>query len=89
MTYLVTICVTPRPEVLDPQSQAVEVIINGQLGFTIDDLVIGRYCSYVSSQKTKADVKTEADDLCEKLLYNPVIEIYEIISIKWQRNRKS
>ncbi len=88
MSYLVTICVTPRPEVFDPQSQAVEAVINGQLGFTIDDLVIGRYCSYVSSQKTKVDVKTEADDLCEKLLYNPVIEIYEIMSIKRQRVKK-
>ncbi len=89
MSYLVTICVTPRPEVLDPQSQAVEAVINGQLGFKIDDLIIGRYCSYVSFQKTKADVKTEADDLCERLLYNPVIESYEIMLIKRQRNKNN
>lgn len=81
MSYLVSLCVRYRQEVFDPQSLAVEKGIRENLGFSIEDFVLGKYCRYTSHQKTKADAAKEAEELCSQLLSNPVIETYQILSI--------
>ncbi len=81
MSYLVQLCVHYKDGVLNPEAKAIEEGTQ-QLGFDTEQLVWGRYCSYVSFQPTKKDAEKEARDLCEMLFANPVMEMYEVLSVK-------
>lgn len=84
MSYLVQLCVHYKEGVLNPEAQAIQNS-TASLGYDIGELLWGRYCAYVSHQKTKAEAEREARELCDQLFANPVMETYEILSIKRQR----
>ncbi|MBI2103333.1 phosphoribosylformylglycinamidine synthase subunit PurS [Candidatus Woesearchaeota archaeon] len=81
MCYLVRLCVHFKEGVLNPEAEAIQEGCK-QLGFDLSDLVWGRYCSYVSSQPSKKAVLEEAESICGTLFANPVMEAYEILSVK-------
>ncbi len=87
MSYLVQLCVHYKDGVLNPEAKAIQDGAS-QLGFDLSDLVWGRYCSYVSSQKSKKEALGEAKDICDKLFANPVMETYEILSVKRLRKKE-
>ena len=87
MSYLVQLCVRYKDGVLNPEASAIQEGTQ-QLGFGIEQLVWGRYCSYVSSQPTKKDAEKEARDLCETLFANPVMETYQVLSVKRMLKKK-
>ncbi len=66
--------IRPKAGILDPQGQAVERALPA-LGFTgVSDVHIGRL--------VELDVEdpTQLEAMCEKLLANPLVEDYEIVS---------
>ena len=81
MSYLVQLCVHFKEGVSNPEAKAIQEG-SKELGFDLSDLVWGRYCSYVSSQSSKKEVLEEAESICDKLFANPVMEAYEILSVK-------
>jgi phosphoribosylformylglycinamidine synthase PurS subunit len=68
----VRVLIRPKQGILDPQGKAVERALPA-LGFEgISDVRVGRMV------ELDADDPGAVEDLCEKLLANPLIEDYEV-----------
>jgi len=75
--YLSKITVTLRKSILDPQGKAVEHSIES-LGFkNIKDTRIGKYIELTLEANSEAEAKKTTEEVCKKLLANPVMEDYE------------
>jgi phosphoribosylformylglycinamidine synthase PurS subunit len=70
-----------RPEVLDIQGRAVAETIN-RSGLSLKDCKIGRYIVVDIDKKTKDEAFAEAKKMAELVLYNPLIETYELEEIR-------
>jgi phosphoribosylformylglycinamidine synthase subunit PurS len=75
-TYQARIYVTLRPSVLDPAGAAVRSGIE-QLGFhNVHTVRIGKYIEVALNGDTPESAQSEIDQICDRLLANPVIENY-------------
>ena len=71
----VRVLIRPKEGILDPQGKAIERALPA-LGFdSVRDVRVGRLV------ELEADDAAHLEDLCEKLLANPLIEDYEIQEI--------
>jgi len=77
MEWLVKINIQLKESILDPQGQAVQVGLNA-LGYdNVIDLNVGKYMELkISDLKNEEEVKEQVDEMCQRLLANPVIEDY-------------
>ncbi len=74
--YYARIYVTLRSSVLDPAGVAVESGIK-QMGYEgVTGVRIGKYIELELSATDEADAKTQLEQICDRLLANPVIENY-------------
>ncbi len=74
--YFARIYVTLRPSVLDPAGVAVESGLH-QLGFAeVQQVRIGKYIELSLNAATEAEAQAQLDQMCDRLLVNPVIEDY-------------
>jgi phosphoribosylformylglycinamidine synthase subunit PurS len=71
------ILVRPKPGILDPQGEAVGSAL-GHLGFAVRDARIGKVIDLELEAADAATAKAEVEQMCERLLTNPLIESYEI-----------
>lgn len=79
-TYRVSVHITPRRGILDPQGKAVEGALHS-LGFgNVRDVHVGRHVVIENEAASEADARDSVRQMCEKLLANPVIEDFEIES---------
>lgn len=79
-TWRVSVHITPRRGILDPQGKAVEGALHS-LGFAgVRDVHVGRYVVIDSEAASADDATASVRAMCEKLLANPVIEDFEIES---------
>lgn len=70
----VKIYITLKEGVLDPQGKAVQTSLN-TLGFTeVQEARVGKYMELFVEDSVDVEVKVE--EMCSKLLANPVIEDY-------------
>jgi phosphoribosylformylglycinamidine synthase len=68
--------VTLRRAVLDPQGRAVQRSL-AKLGFPeARDVRVGRYLEIALEARSKDEAARRVDEMCRKLLANPVIEDY-------------
>jgi phosphoribosylformylglycinamidine synthase len=74
--YLSKIRVTLRPSILDPQGKAVEHAISSLGVGTIHDVRIGKYIEMKVNADDEAAARTATEEVCRKLLANPVMEDY-------------
>lgn len=75
--YLSRIKVTLRKTILDPQGKTVEHSIQG-LGYkNIKDTRIGKYIELTIDADSEKDAVKITEEVCKKLLANPVMEDYE------------
>jgi len=73
------ITVTLRNGILDTQGKAVEHALHS-LGFTdVRGVRIGKYIEIEMDEKTDETAKKELNEMCGKLLSNPVMENFEIL----------
>lgn len=74
--YLAKVYITLKPTVNDPQGLTIKGALHN-LGFTsVEDVRAGKYIE-VRLQETNPDrAKKQIDEMCRKLLANPVIESY-------------
>lgn len=74
--YKVSVYVTPKAGVADPQGAVVEQALPGLGHASVGNIRVGRYITLevegIDADKVKADV----DDMCRRLLANPIIEDY-------------
>ena len=72
-----TVLVRPKPGILDPQGEAVETALE-HLGFTVSGARVGKVIDLEVDAADAAAAKTQVEQMCERLLANPLIESYEI-----------
>jgi phosphoribosylformylglycinamidine synthase len=79
-TYRVSVHITPRRGILDPQGKAVEGALHS-LGFEgVREVHVGRHIVIENAAASADEATTAVRAMCERLLANPVIEDFEIES---------
>lgn len=77
-----TVHVTLKNGVLDPQGRAIAGAL-GDLGFSgVDSVRQGKFIELDIADQSEADAKAAVEEMCKKLLANPVIENYSIEILK-------
>jgi phosphoribosylformylglycinamidine synthase len=71
------VLVRPKPGILDPQGQAVESSLR-HLGFDVAETRVGRLIDVELATGDRAQARAELEQMCERLLMNPLIESYSI-----------
>lgn len=76
--FTVEVLVTPRPGLLDPQGKAIHHALSS-LGYdAVEDVRVGKAIYLEVAATTPADAKERAEEMCRKLLANPVTEDFRI-----------
>lgn len=76
--FHIEILVTPRPGILDPEGKAIHHAL-GSLGYEeVADVRVGKAVYLELDAGSGEDARERADEMCRKLLANPVTEDYEI-----------
>lgn len=74
--YRVSVYVTPKAGVVDPQGAVVERALPA-LGHTgAVNIRVGRYITLEVPGEDAEQVRADVDDMCRRLLANPIIEDY-------------
>ena len=75
----ISVIVTLKKDVLDPQGKVVHQALNG-MGFdNVKEIRQGKYFEIDINEQDKKKAEQKAEDMCTKLLANLVIEDYKII----------
>lgn len=78
--WKVSVHITPRRGILDPQGKAVEGALHS-LGFAgVRDVHVGRHIIIENEAASADEARTAVRSMCERLLANPVTEDFEIES---------
>ncbi len=72
----VTVFVSPKTTVLDPQGAAVEQAIKSLGHHFIEGVRVGKTVTFHMEGADTPEIRDEIDRLCDGLLSNPVIEDY-------------
>lgn len=71
--------ITLRPSILDPQGKAVAHAV-GSLGIAgVRDVRMGKHVEVMFEGVTEEQARAAADEMCRKLLANPVMEDYSFV----------
>lgn len=76
--YLIEVHVTPRVGLLDPQGKAVQHALQSLEFADVEDVRVGRLIRVRMKATSEADARERVDDMCRRLLANPVTEDYSI-----------
>ena len=75
----VSVVVTLKKDVLDPQGKVIKQALDG-MGFdNINEVRQGKYFEIDTKENDKKKAEIKVEDMCKKLLANMVIENYKII----------
>lgn len=76
--FLGKVYVTLKKEVLDPQGDAVRKGL-ASMGFKeVQDVRVGKYIELKIDANQKNEAEKRLDEMCSKLLANPIIEEYSV-----------
>ena len=79
MLFSVRVYVALKPAVNDPQGNAVLASLHS-LGFaSVRDVRVGKFLAMDVEAEDQAAAERQADEMCDKLLANPVIESYQTL----------
>ena len=73
----VKVKVVLKDGILDPQGKAVMHALNDMKFKGIKDVRIGKYIELTFDNLDKNSIEKETDEICHKLLSNPVMENFE------------
>lgn len=76
--YLIEVHVTPRAGILDPQGKAVQHALHSLEFAEVDDVRVGRLIRLRLKAASLEEAKARVDEMCRRLLANPVTEDYSI-----------
>ena len=75
----VSVIITLKKDVLDPQGKVIHQTLDG-MGFdNINEVRQGKYFEIDKKENDKKKAQEKVDEICKKLLANLVIENYKII----------
>jgi phosphoribosylformylglycinamidine synthase len=73
-----TVTVYPRREILDPQGKAIRDAL-GRIGFAgVEEVRAGKSFEIELAEEDREAAARTLDEMCRKLLANPVVEDYEV-----------
>lgn len=73
------VTVYPRREILDPQGKAIRDAL-GRIGFDgVEDVRAGKSFEIDLAESDRDAASRRLDEMCRKLLANPVVEDYDIV----------
>jgi len=74
--YLAKVYITLKPTVNDPQGLTIKGALHN-LGFTsVEDVRAGKYIEVQIKENNLSKAREQVNEMCRKLLANPVIENY-------------
>ena len=76
----ISVIVTLKKEVLDPQGKVIQQTLNNMGIKSVNQVRQGKYFEIDIKENNLNEAKNFADDICKKLLSNSIIENYKIIS---------
>lgn len=76
--YLIEVRISPRPGLLDPQGNAIHHALRSLEFDEVEDVRVGKLLRLRLLAGSDAEARQSADEMCRKLLANPVTEDYEI-----------
>ncbi len=88
--YLAKVYVTLKPTVNDPQGLTIKGALHN-LGFTsVEDVRSGKYIEVRIKESDPTEAKEQVNEMCRKLLANPVIENFrfELEGVQSQTSAK-
>ena len=75
----VSVIITLKKDVLDPQGKVIQQTLDG-MGFeNIDEVRQGKYFTIDTNENDQKKAEESVENMCKKLLANLVIENYKII----------
>jgi phosphoribosylformylglycinamidine synthase PurS subunit len=74
--YLAKVYITLKPTVNDPQGLTIKGALHNLRFTTVEDVRAGKYIEVKIAEKDMAAAGRQIDEMCRKLLANPVIENY-------------
>ena len=78
----VSVIITLKKDVLDPQGKVIKQALNG-MGFDkINGIRQGKYFEIDTKENDTIKAKEKVEDMCKKLLANLVIEDFKIIEFQ-------
>ena len=75
----ISITVTLKKDVLDPQGNTIKKALENMNFKNINDIRQGKYFEIDIDEKNKKKAEEKVNEMCKKLLANLVIENYKII----------
>ena len=80
MRFTFEVLVRLKPGLLDPQGKAVEGALPA-LGWTnVSDVRVGKHVELAVESESEEAARAQVSDMAERLLSNPVIEEFQILS---------
>lgn len=77
MIYKVNVVVSLKAGMLNPEASTIERSL-ALLGYEVKDTKTKEEISFVIEDESEEAVREKVDDMCQKLLCNPIIHDYEI-----------
>ncbi|HEX6133701.1 MAG TPA: phosphoribosylformylglycinamidine synthase subunit PurS [Longimicrobiales bacterium] len=78
-SYTAEVRITPRAGLLDPEGKAVQNALHSLDFDAVEDVRVGRLVRLRLRADSDDDARRNADEMCRRLLANPVTEDYEIV----------
>lgn len=83
--YKAIITVNFKKSILDPQGSAVLKALKS-LGYqNVEDVRVGKHIEVLLESDSNSEAKQQLDEMCTKLLANPVIEDYRVELVEVQK----
>ena len=77
----VSVIITLKKDVLDPQGKVIHQTLDGMGYKDIDEVRQGKYFEIYTKENDLKKAKDKVEEMCKKLLANLVIENYKIIEV--------
>ena len=74
--YLAKVHVTLKPTVNDPQGLTIKGALHDLDFLNVTSVRVGKYMEVVLQEKSRSKAEAQMEDMCRRLLANPVIERY-------------
>ena len=78
MRFTCEVYIKPRKDILDPQGDAVKSALANLSFDGVSDVKVGRYLLLVIDGKDETAVHKSLEEMCEKLLANPITEDFTL-----------
>jgi phosphoribosylformylglycinamidine synthase len=78
MRFEARVDVTHLPGVLDPQGATVERALPALGYHNVSEVSIGKTIRLIIDAPDEASARSQVEEMCERLLANPVIEAYSV-----------